>query len=207
MKNQNEGCRPAAHAAKRGPGLELGRAAFHLGLRPLPVQGRGAPVPGLRLCGPAVSAPAHGAATLALSGGEAGRLPIFRSAEAAMPWRAWTWDSNPLQQDSKSCALPNELVLEKLKGIEPPTSRMSGRSTTELQPRLLLTRNTLTAERQRASRVSASPDTRRRCPVKCSIPAELKRSSLVPSYPHPMCARLPCHGPARRRVASRTQMG
>jgi len=39
------------------------------------VRGRVVPVPGLRLCGRAVSAPAQSAAALALAGREAGRLP------------------------------------------------------------------------------------------------------------------------------------
>lgn len=206
LKNQNEGRRPAAHAAKRGPGLEPGRAAFHLGLRPLPSKDEERRCPGSGFAAPRYP-PRHMAPRrLPFRAGKLAGSPfsIRRSGNAL---EAWTWDSNPLQQDPKSCALPDELVLEKLKGIEPPTSRISGRSTTELQPRLLLTRNTHAAERRRASRVSTSPDTWRRCPVKCSIPAELKRSSLASSSAGRICERLPRARGLRAAIASQTQMG
>ncbi len=71
---------------ERGPELQPGRATLHAGLRPRPVRGRAVPVPGLRLCGRAVSAPAQSAAALALAGREAGRLPHFvEPAEAGVP--------------------------------------------------------------------------------------------------------------------------
>jgi hypothetical protein len=75
------------------------------------------PVPGLRLSGRAVSAPAHGATTLALAGREAGRLPKNESP----PKRDDRRGIRTHYTKSKSLVLyPYELVAGEAEGNRTP---------------------------------------------------------------------------------------
>lgn len=77
------------------------------------------PEPGLRLCGRAVSALAQGVSSAAPPSAEA----LGRAGKPPASCMLFlTLESNQVPLDYESNALPNELVVEKLEGLEPPTS-------------------------------------------------------------------------------------
>ncbi len=123
----------------------------------------------LRLRSATVSARARSASTLAAApprrpkprrrnaGWSNDRLPRRKIA-----WRRLAWDSNPSQQDYKSCALTTELAFGEAKGNRTPDlPALPGALPLSYSLDYPKRRGTHRRRAGRASRVSTSPDTRR----------------------------------------------